>query len=115
MTTQTANTPRTFRKAITIANQVSLRAGELYNSLTDGETVTFADVRELGTMLVKANSKRKSLVDASTAAYFFDAARCFGEAADAILTGDTGTAAARLDEGANSLDLIEQHVQGLFA
>lgn len=113
-TTATATIPAKFRKAVTAADQIALRAGELHNSITDGEQVTVLDIRELGTMIVKINSKRKSTVDASTAAFFFDAAGHFGRAADAIYAGDTDQAAEELDLGANEMDKVAAHVAGLF-
>ena len=109
-----ATIPAKFRKAVRIASETSLRAGELHNSITDGEQVTVPDIRELGTMIVAANSKRKSLVDASTAAFFFDAAGHFGKAADAVLAGDQDAAAEQLDLGAAELEKIEEHVEDLF-
>lgn len=106
--------PVKFRKAVRIAEEASLRAGELHNSLTDELEVTPADLRELNEMVSQANSKRKSLVDASTAAFFFAAVGHFGKAQFALIDQDFALAAELLDLGAAELDKVEGHVAGLF-
>ena len=106
--------PIAFRKAAATAAEVALRAGELHNSITDGQDVSEAQLRELGVELAKHNNKRKSTVDASTAAFFFDAAGAFGAASFALYKGDRELAAAKLDEGATALESVEAHVAGLF-
>lgn len=112
--TNSTKTPAKFRKAAAVANEVALRAGELHNSITDGHEVTALQIRELGFELATVNNKRKSSVDASTAAFFFDAAAAFGTAGLAVHQGNLDLAAEKLDEGAARLEGVEEHVAGLF-
>lgn len=113
-TTATATIPAKFRKAIRVSQEISLRAGELINSITDGETITQADIRELSIVLITVNTKRKSIVDESTARFFFDAAHHIGQAVWALHAEDLAKVAEELDLAANEMDAVEAHVTGLF-
>ena len=106
--------PAPFRKAARVADEIALRAGELHNSLTDGQRVTVLDLRELSALIVTVNTKRKSIVDASTGALFFKAAHHIGKAVDASFDEDTETMAEHLELAADAMDEVKPHVEELF-
>lgn len=106
--------PAKFRRAVKVSEELSLRAGELVNSITDGHEVTTEDILALNAEIVKVNNKRRSTVDASTGLYFFKAAGAFLKARDAVMDGDLETASAYLDEGAVEMELVPEHVDYLF-
>lgn len=106
--------PAPYRKAIRVADEIALRAGELHNSLTDGQRVTVLDLRELSALIVTVNSKHKSIVDASTGALFFKAAHHVGKAVDASFIEDTVAMAEHLDRAADAMDEVEPNVEELF-
>ena len=107
-------TPAAFRKATAVANEIALRAGEFVNSITDGQELTASDFREIMSALGSVNTKRRTKLDESTRRFFFDAFGAFHAAELAYAAGDLGTAADKLDEGANRLEGVEEHVAGLF-
>ena len=106
--------PAPFRKAIRVADEIALRAGELHNSLTDEQRVTVLDLRELTTLICTVNNKRKSIVDASTGALFFKAAHHIGRAIDASFIEDTVAMAEHLDRAADAMDEVRPHVEMIF-
>ena len=106
--------PAPFRKAARVADEIALRAGELHNSLTDEQMVSREDLRELTDLICTVNTKRKSIVDASTGALFFKAAHHIGKAVDASFDEDTETMAEHLDLAADAMDEVRPHVEELF-
>ena len=107
-------TPAAFRKAVAVANETALRAGEFTNSITDGHALTSADFNEILDALGSVNTKRRTKLDESTRRFFFDAFGAFHAAQLAYTAGDLATAAVKLDEGATRLEGVEGHVAGLF-
>ena len=107
-------TPAAFRKAVAVANETALRAGEFTNSITDGQDLTSSDFNELMSALGSVNTKRRTKLDESTRRFFFDAFGAFHAAELAYTAGDLATAADKLDEGAGRLEAVEGHVAGLF-
>ena len=107
-------TPAAFRKAVAVANETALRAGELTNSITDGHALTSADFNEILDALGSVNTKRRTQLDESTRRFFFDAFGAFHAAELAYTAGDLATAADKLDECVTRLVGVEGHGAGVF-